>query len=150
MTLDTGSDLDGDDYVGQLFVKPVRIKVKGQSTEYYKVQFWTWDWNARPPGYGDYFFQIYCDGDDIVYDETTDVLTVTVENETAIGWVYYDMNNCDPCEPDCVLCPDFVPACDDLCDPDCRPYPCNEEITIEDVSFVLKKTSDLDGCPVVE
>jgi hypothetical protein len=44
------------------------------------------------------------------------------------------------------------PACD-LCESDCRHprrycclHPCNEKITIPDVSFVLERTSDLAYC----
>ena len=75
---------------GQLFAKSVTTRVKGNRTERYKVQFWTWDWDNETPGTGDYFFQIYSDSDDIVYDETTDVLTVTVDDGVATGWEYHN------------------------------------------------------------
>jgi hypothetical protein len=141
------SEARGETFEGHLFAKPVRFRENRQWIERYLVQFWTWDWDNEIPGDGDYFFEIFCDGDDIEYDETTSVLTVTVENETATGWVYHDMKDCDPCDPTCNLCYDFVPTCcDDFCDPDCRPYPCHEHITIEDVSFVLERTSDLSYC----
>jgi hypothetical protein len=133
----------GITFEGDLFAKPVTTRVKGQKTERYLVQFLTWDWETQIPGDGDYFIEVFSDGDGI--DETDNVLTVTVENETATVWKYYDMNDCDPCDPDCDLCYGLRP-CDDLCDPDCGPYPCNEEITVEDVSFVLARTSDLTYC----
>ena len=66
-------------------------------------------------------------------------------DEAATVWEYFDMNDCDPCDPDCDLCYDFEPTCEDLCDPDYC-HPCNEEITIEDVSFVLLRDSDLSYC----
>jgi hypothetical protein len=136
---------------GHLFTKPVSTRVNRQWTERYKVQFWTWDWATETPGDGDYFVQIY--GDDIVEDENG--VTVTFENDTATVWVYYDMNtDCDPCDPSCYPCNEVPPACD-LCESDCHHphgycclHPCNEEITIEDVSFVLTRTSDLTDCVV--
>jgi len=136
--------IDPDTYDGQLFINTVRTRVNRQWITGYKVQFSTWVWDIDTlPGKGDYFFEI--NGGDIVYDKTNDLLTVTFEDETATGWVYYDMNtDCDPCEPDCFPCTDVRPACD-LCDPDCS-HPCNEEITIEDVSFVLERTEDLSYC----
>jgi hypothetical protein len=137
----------GKTFEGDLFAKPVTTRVKGQKTERYIVQFLTWDWETGIPGDGDFFIEVFSDGDDIA--ETDNVLTVTFDNDheddTVTVWKYYDMNGCDPCDPDCDLCGDFEPNCDDLCDPDC-PYPCNEEITVEDVSFVLVRTSDLSYC----
>jgi hypothetical protein len=138
-----------DARVGYLFAKPVRTKFKGQTTRRYLVQFNTWDWNAEiPPGEGDYFFDIRCDGNDI--DETNDVLTVTVVDETATLWVLHNVNpECDP---------SIYPYCDDPCDgrePNCDPsdnptcyHPCNEEMH-PNVSFVMTKTADLSNCPVV-
>jgi len=147
--LDLPQETWGETFEGQLFAKPVRTKVKGQTTRRYKVQFNTWDWETEIPGDGDFFIEMYSDGDDI--DETDNVLTVTFDNDheddTATVWVYYDMNtDCDPCNPpDCDLCVDFEPTCEDLCDPDCRPYPCNEKIEV-DVTFEMLKTTDLDYC----
>jgi len=146
MTVDLDfAGIHDDARAGYLFAKPLRIKVKGQSTEYYKVQFCTWDWNAEiPPGEGDYFFEIRCDGNDI--DETNDVLTVTVVDETATVWVLHDVNpDCDPypyCEHPCVY--DYQQNCDALNDPNCN-HPCNEE-KHEDVSFIMTKTTDLSYC----
>ena len=150
MTLRIGGDMPvdawGKTFDGHLFAKPLRIKEKGQSTEYYIIHFCTWDWDERPPAEGDYFFDIRCDGDDIQYDETTDVLTVTVVNETATVWVLHDVNpDCDPypyCEHPCVY--DYQQNCDALNDPNCN-HPCNDEIH-EDVSFIMTKTTDLSYC----
>ena len=149
MTVDLDfAGIHDDARAGYLFAKPLRIKVKGQSTEYYKVQFCTWDWNAEiPPGEGDYFFDIRCDGDDIQYDETTDVLTVTVEGETATVWVLHDVS--DDCDrsiyPYCDHpCADMEPNCDPSDDPNCN-HPCNEE-KHENVSFIMTKTTDLIYC----
>ena len=140
---------------GYLFAKPLRIKVKGQTTYYYIVQFNTWDWNAEiPPGEGDYFFDIRCDGNDI--DETNDVLTVTVVDETATVWVLhnvreecypsYPYNDSEVCDNPCVNSMDQ--ACNAFDDPNCN-HPCNEEFTDVNVSFVMTKTTDLSNCPVV-
>jgi hypothetical protein len=142
----------GQEFEGHLFAKPLRIKVKGQSTEYYQVHFCTWDWDERLPAEGDYFFDIRCDGDDIQYDETTDVLTVTVEDETATLWVLHNVNpECDRsiypyCENPCVE--GVVPNCDPFVNPSCY-HPCNEE-KHPNVSFIMTKTSDLSYCPVVD
>jgi hypothetical protein len=128
-----------DTYEGHLFINGLRTEeVTG-----YIVQFWTWNWDDDIPGNDDYFFEIR--GGDVVRDRKNKVTTVTFDGATATVWKYFDMNNCDPCDPDCDLCYGLR-TCDDLCDPDCRPYPCNEEITIEDVSFVLVRTSDLTYC----
>jgi hypothetical protein len=137
-------------YTGQLFVKTVTTRVKGHSTERYKVQFWTWDWATQTPGTGDYFFEVY--GDDFVEDANG--VTVTFENDTATVWVYYDMNTaCDPCDPICYPCPPGLPPACDLCESDCRHphgscclHPCNEKTIIGNVSFVLERTSDLTYC----
>jgi hypothetical protein len=136
-----------DARAGYLFAKPLRIKVKGQTTYYYIVQFNTWEWNAEIiPGEGDYFFDIRCDGNDI--DETNDVLTVTVVDETATVWVLHDVNpNCDPsiypyCENPCAV--GVEPNCDPSDNPTCY-HPCNEE-KHENVSFVMTKTTDLSYC----
>jgi hypothetical protein len=134
----------GKTFEGDLFAKPVRFRENRRWVERYLVQFLTWDWENDTPGTGDYSFEIFSDSDDIVYDETTDVLTVTVEDGSATVWKYYDMNDCDPCDPDCDLCYGLRP-CDDLCDPDCRPYPCNEEIEVH-VTFDMSKTTDLSYC----
>ena len=106
---------------GYLFAKPVTTRVKGQKTVRYKVQFWTWNSdNNETPGDGDYFIEVYSDGDDI--DETNGVLTVAFNNDheddTATVWIYHD---------------------------EC----CPTEISIPYVSFVMTKTSDLTDCPVV-
>jgi hypothetical protein len=135
---------------GYLFAKPVTTRVKGQKTVRYKIQFFTWDWDARLPGDGDYFFEIYCDGDDI--DETNGVLTVTVEEETAKVWVFYNVKQaCYPSYPFCddpSPCEnDMIPACDPSTNPTCY-HPCNEDFD-EDVSFVMTKTTDLSNCPGV-
>jgi hypothetical protein len=144
MILATGTDLLDGRRVGQLFINSLRTEeVTG-----YIVKFSTWNWDNDSPGNDDYFFEIR--GGDVVKDRKNKVTTVTFVGAAATAWVYYDQT-CDPCASDCFdPCTGGGSTCDDLCDPDCRPYPCNEEITIEDVSFVLKKTSDLDGCPVVE
>ena len=148
LKLDLQSDDWGQEFVGHLFAKPLRIKVKGQSTEYYIIHFCTWDWDERLPREGDYFFDIRCDGDDIQYDETTDVLTVTVVDETATVWVLHDVNpECDRsiypyCAHPCV--DDDQQNCDALNDPNCN-HPCNDEIH-EDVSFIMTKTTDLSYC----
>jgi hypothetical protein len=117
-------DAFGKTFEGDLFAKPVTTRVKGQKTERYLVQFLTWDWETEIPGDDDFYIEVYSDGDDIY--ETDNVLTVIFdsdhEDDAATVWKYYDMNECDPCEPDCDLCGDFEPDCDDLCDPDC-PYP---------------------------
>ena len=60
----------------------------------YKVQFWTWDFDAETPGEGDYFFQIY--GGDVNYNKKTNVLTVTFTDELGTGWIYHDET--DPTE----------------------------------------------------
>jgi hypothetical protein len=157
MTLDVVG-VEYGTYEGYLFAKPVRTKFKGQTTERYKVQFYTWDSETEIPeipGEGDYFFEIFCDGDDIQYDETTDVLTVTFdndhENDTATVWVLHDVSeSCDAsiypyCDDPCV---DMEPACVASDDRHNNCYhPCNEEITIEDVSFIMTRTSDLSYCP---
>ena len=150
MTLWIGDEDDpwwGKTFDGDLFAKPVTTRVKGQKTERYLVQFWTWDSETDIPGDDDYFFEMYSDGDDIA--ETDNLLTVYFNNDheddSVTVWKYYDMNDCDPCDPDCDLCVDFEPACDDLCDPDC-PYPCNEEITVDTVNFIMTRTSDLTYC----
>jgi len=75
---------------GQLFAKPVRFRENRKWIDRYKVQFWTWNYDNETPGTGDYFFEIYSDSDDIVYDETTNVLTVTVDGGDATGWEYDD------------------------------------------------------------
>jgi hypothetical protein len=141
----------GKEFEGQLFAKPLRIKEKGQSTEYYIIHFCTWDVDAGPPAEGDYFFDIRCDGDDIQYDETTDVLTVTVVDEPATVWVLHNVNpECDPsiypyCENPCA---DGVePNCDPSDNPTCY-HPCNEDHH-PNVSFTMTKTTDLSNCPVV-
>jgi len=149
MTLRIGGDMPseawGETFDGHLFAKPLSIKVKGQTTEYYKVQFNTWDWETEIPSEGDYFFEIRCDGNDI--DETNDVLTVTVVDETATVWVLHDVSQeCDPsiypyCEEPCA---DMEPACDPSIYDNCN-HPCNEEITV-DVSFIMTKTTDLNYC----
>jgi len=138
-----------DARVGYLFAKPVRTKFKGQTTRRYKVQFFTWDWETQIPGEGDYFIDMYSDGDDI--DETDNVLTVTFdndhENDTATVWVLHDVReDCDDlsiypyCENPCDN-PAYQ-ACDALDDPNCN-HPCNEENTDFKVSFTLVKTTDL-------
>lgn len=60
----------------------------------YKVQFWTWDFDAETPGEGDYFFQIY--GGDVNYNKKTKILTVTFTDELGTGWIYHDET--DPTE----------------------------------------------------
>ena len=150
MTVDLDvAGIHDDARAGYLFAKPLRIKVKGQTTEYYIVQFNTWDWNAEIiPGEGDYFFDIRCDGDDIQYDETTDVLTVTVADETATVWVLHNVNlNCDPsiypyCENPCA--DNVEPNCDPFDNPTCY-HPCNEEIEVH-VTFDMLKTTDQSYC----
>jgi hypothetical protein len=140
-------------YEGHMFMSSASTRVNRQRIERYKVQFWTWDWDTETPTAGDYFVQIY--GDNIVEDENG--VTVRFENDTATVWVYEIMNtDCDPCDSSCDPCPylEPPPACD-LCESDCdHPrshcclHPCNEEMTIEDVSFVLTRTSDLTDCVV--
>jgi hypothetical protein len=141
--------VDGE-YDGYLFAKPVRTKFKGQTTRRYKVQFNTWDWNTQIPGEDDYFIEMYSDGDDIQYDETTDVLTVTFNNDhkddTATVWVLHAVSDdCDDLSiyPYCdEPCAHMTPNCVASEDPNCN-HPCNEEITIANVSFTMVKTTDL-------
>lgn len=131
-------------YDGQLFINSLRTEeVTG-----YIVQFMTWNWDNDTPGNDDYFFEIR--GGDVVKDRKNKVTTVTFDGATATGWVFYAMA-CDPCEPTCnePCSTGGGSTCDELCDPDC-PYPCNEPMTIDDVSFVLVTTADLSNCPVVE
>ena len=102
-----------ESYDGYLFIN---VFGTGPNAEY-KVQFWTWDYdNNEIPGTGDYFFEIY--GGVLDRDKKTKVLTVTVDNEPATVWVYYDG------------------------------YPENPavEISVQSVSFVLVRTGDLSYC----
>ena len=52
----------------------------------FMVKFWTWDYEERDPGAGDYFFEIR--GGVIVRDRKAKVLTVTFSEEMATGWEY--------------------------------------------------------------
>ena len=77
-------------YDGYLFIN---VFGAGPSAQY-KVQFWTWDYDERDPGTGDYFFEIY--GGVLDRNRKTKVLTVTVDDEPATVWVYHD--DFDPVE----------------------------------------------------
>jgi len=116
----------------------------------YMVKFWTWDYAAGDPIFGDYFFEIR--GGDL-RDKKTEGPNVTYMDGTATLWVYYDRDyNCsfsdyfsEPprCNNPCV---GVEPGCDPTSDdPNCYD-PCNEEFTIENVSFVLFRDSDLSYC----
>ena len=74
--------LDGIDYDGQLFINFVGAGPKAQ----YKVQFWSWDWDAQTPGDDDVFFEII--GGVIDYDKKSKFLTVSFVEEEAILWLY--------------------------------------------------------------
>jgi hypothetical protein len=123
MTVDLGvAGIYDEARAGYLFAKPVTTRVKGQKTVRYKVQFWTWNSdNDETPGDGDYFIEVYADGDDI--DETENVLTVTFNNDhgddTATVWICHDDG-------------------------------CATEILIPSVDFEMIRTSDLTDCPVIE
>ena len=115
----------------------------------YMVKFWTWKYDAGDPGVGDYFFEIR--GGDL-RDRKTEGPNVTYLDDTATLWVYYDRNyNCsfsDYFSDDlgCNPCFDVEPGCDPSSDdPNCYD-PCNEEFTIENVSFVMYRDSDLSLC----
>ena len=144
----------GQEFVGHLFAKPVRTKFKGQTTRRYLVQFNTWNWETDIPGLGDYFIEIYADEEDIAYDETTDVLTVTFNNDheddTATVWALHAVSpDCVPSYPYCATpCANMTPNCVASEDPNCN-HPCNEEFTDVNVSFIMTKTTDLTNCPVV-
>lgn len=100
-------------YDGYLFINQFGTGPNAQ----YKVQFWTWDYESETPGTDDYFFQIY--GGVLTRDRKAKTLTVTVDGESATGWIYYDG------------------------------YPDNPavEISIPDVSFVLFRTGNMSLCP---
>jgi PKD repeat protein len=115
----------------------------------YMVKFWTWDYPAGDPAFGDYFIEIRGG----VLGGKKDVPnTVTFTNQTATLWVYYDRNySCDfsdyfSDDPTCNPCFDVEPGCNPLSDdPNCYD-PCNEEFSIDNVSFVLIRDSDLSYC----
>jgi len=144
-------------YDGHLYAKPVRTKFKGQTTRRYMVNFCTWDWGTEIPGDDDYFIEMWSDGDDIQYDETTDVLTVTFDNDhdddTVTVWVLHDVNEaCVPSYPYCETpCVDgVVPNCDPFVNPNCY-HPCNEEfndvnVSFNDVDVYFTTTTDLSYC----
>ena len=120
---------------------PSRTKFKGQNDScVYKVQFLHLgfgDSDPEIPGDDDYFLEMYSDGDDIQYDETTDVLTVTFDNDheddTVTVWVLRDVKR-EECFPSYPYCDDLSPCvvgepnCDASNDANCY-HPCNEEIT---------------------
>jgi len=126
---------------GYLFINVLGTPGPNQK---YMVKFWTWDYRAGDPGWGDYFFEIR--GGDL-RDRKTEGPNVTYLNENATLWVYYDLNpTCSFSDSGCNPCVGVEPGCDPLSD---DPYcydPCNEEFSIENVSFVMYRDSDLSLC----
>jgi hypothetical protein len=108
------------------------------------VQFWTVYFKARRPVGGDFFFQIR--GGTGGEDKKTKVTVVEFsEAEDATLWVYYDENlECNWSEDEtCEPCLNGVqPACDPRNDPECL-YPCWIEQQLENVSFRIVRTGDL-------
>jgi PKD repeat protein len=118
----------------------------------YMVKFWTWDYGAGDPAFGDYFFEIRGGVMEGGGKKDGTPSTVTYTNDTATLWVYYDRNiNCSFSDyfsepPGCSPCYDVVPGCDPTSDdPNCYD-PCNEEFSIENVSFVRLRSPDLSYC----
>jgi hypothetical protein len=146
MYLSTDSRLDGepDEVIhGYVFMNGFGVPAPYEG---YMVQFWTWDVDTETPGTGDFFFEIR--GGTLVSQKVKQhrTLTVNFNEETATGWIYYDVTNpyCERCDTTCDPCFEFEPVCDPCTNPDCEP--CIEQITIPNVTFELIRTSDHSYC----
>jgi hypothetical protein len=110
------------------------------------VQFWTVYYPERRPVGGDFFFQVR-GGMEVPQPRKSKVsVHEFLDADDATLWVYYDENlECNWFEDDfCEPCLNGVePACDPRNDPECI-YPCWIEQSLDNVSFRIVRTSNLD------